>query len=390
MALNTLSSNIKYYRLKAGMSQTQTAKSAEMNRSAYIMLENGESEPRSSTLLKIAHALGVNLSALFEEPLKVSGIRFRTNKSKNKGEENTRLSDIRNFLRWLNNYTFLENILQIKKPNQLNDNIIDEITGIKGIKERAEYTRKAAGLNNKEPINDIISKLESLGIKIYLKKLFIKNCFGFSLSDENLGKAIAINVDESITIERQVFTAAHELGHLILHRSSYDIRNKEEEKKQEEEANIFAGHFLMPDQGFRNKLKEYSGLNFIEIVLKIKRFYKVSYITVLKRIVDDGLAESSIYREFAIQYKQLYKKNLRDHYEPDSLRDNKNPYSSDIEPETLSAVEFFDDGLKTKVFEAYTKELITISKAAEILGITLSELKEIVNNWNLLYHDKIV
>ncbi len=48
---------------------------------------------------------------------------------------------------------------------------------------------------------------------------------------------------------RQLFTLAHELGHLVLHRSSFIDEEGDFYKRQgrEREANVFAGHLLVPD-----------------------------------------------------------------------------------------------------------------------------------------------
>ena len=55
-----------------------------------------------------------------------------------------------------------------------------------------------------------------------------------------------VNVRERIPVERRIFSAAHELGHLILHLNAYDVSKEVENEKEETDANLFAAHFLMP------------------------------------------------------------------------------------------------------------------------------------------------
>ena len=70
-------------------------------------------------------------------------------------------------------------------------------------------------------------------------------------------------------VEQRVFTAAHELGYLILHLSSYDVIQETENKAQEQEADHFAAHFLMPDVGFLKEWDETSGRHWVERVFKV-------------------------------------------------------------------------------------------------------------------------
>ncbi|MBI3927813.1 MAG: ImmA/IrrE family metallo-endopeptidase [Armatimonadetes bacterium] len=49
-------------------------------------------------------------------------------------------------------------------------------------------------------------------------------------------------------MERRIFTAAHELGHLLLHKDAYQLDQAQEVKQEEVEANCFAGYFLMPEE----------------------------------------------------------------------------------------------------------------------------------------------
>lgn len=56
-----------------------------------------------------------------------------------------------------------------------------------------------------------------------------------------------VNTWERSSVERWIFTAAHELGHLLLHFEDYGQGIKEEDKAHEREADAFAAEFLMPD-----------------------------------------------------------------------------------------------------------------------------------------------
>lgn len=100
--------------------------------------------------------------------------------------------------------------------------------------------------------------VEHAGVKI---KLLKSNLDGFCLSafDQNGYPAIVVNVREDISVERQIFTVAHELGHIVMHQGSFDGGFAEEKEKEEKEADQFASYFLMPKEGLRNLGKRIKG-----------------------------------------------------------------------------------------------------------------------------------
>ena len=55
---------------------------------------------------------------------------------------------------------------------------------------------------------------------------------------------------ERISVERWIFTAAHELGHLLLHPHEYRREATDLPEKAEREAHEFASEFLMPECAF--------------------------------------------------------------------------------------------------------------------------------------------
>lgn len=82
--------------------------------------------------------------------------------------------------------------------------------------------------------------------------------FGLSVLEKDKGPAIVVNNYERISTERTIFSAVHELGHLLMHLNSFDISENMENDKEEIEANIFASYFLMPDSGFKSEWRKFS------------------------------------------------------------------------------------------------------------------------------------
>jgi Zn-dependent peptidase ImmA (M78 family)/DNA-binding XRE family transcriptional regulator len=361
-----INQNIKRLRKIKGLKQEEIAKKAELSRLAYLNIENGKNEPRSGTLLKIAKALSVDIREFFNKPVEFQSLRFRIGKTHTTKEKNARDYELLKLSMWLEDYNYLENELNNKLSFKLHGLAMGDPVEI------AYLAREKIGLDKKEPIFDICSLLEKSGVKIYLYKPILKKCFGMSLGQDDGGPVIAINIFNSIPIERQIFTSVHELGHLILHKDSYKANILEENEQEEKEADEFASYFLMPEESFIEKWEETYGLHWVNRVLQIKRIYKVSYKTVLKRLISFTKAGENIYQQFAFQYNALYQRSLKNHYESNALE----------EPEALLKADFMADRLNRLVREAYEKEIISMSKAAEILGIPLLQMRETVNSWS--------
>lgn len=104
---------------------------------------------------------------------------------------------------------------------------------------------------NKIPIqlNDIIQKL---GIKIKEEDLSID---GITRTDEY--GLCCIMYSKNISIERQRFTVAHEIGHIVLEHTSI-LGNCDQFSKdsQEKEANAFAGELLVPSTDLKEYVKK--------------------------------------------------------------------------------------------------------------------------------------
>lgn len=115
---------------------------------------------------------------------------------------------------------------------------------------------------------------------------------GFLFRDRATGKCI-VGINARHSANRQRFTIAHELGHLLLHegesvhvdRSGYGLRfrrepdNPEDDSQEDEtEANIFAAELLMPKRFIERDMCEFAAEDLLEdkveetLVLLAKRY----------------------------------------------------------------------------------------------------------------------
>lgn len=371
--MTAISINLRRLRRMKELSQQELADLSGISRNAYRAIETGKAVPRGTNLSEIARALNVSVFMLTEEIPALQSLRFRTHSALSSRQRAEREQIVADVAIWLRNLNELEGVLNESKPYRFEN--ID--LGGNDPENAAAEARKALGLEDDRCIADICELLENAGIRLYLINSTLEKLFGLSVGPEDGGPAIAVNTEESIPIERQIFTAAHELGHLLLHSDSYDSDQTVENARQESEANIFASHFLMPDPSFGQVWSESRGLNWVQGVLHTKRIFRVSYKTVLHRLIDEGKADNSIYQEFTSSYNRLYNKRLEFKEEPD-------PYASlKIEPSNLESEDFIADRLSRLVRDALEGGMISRSRAAEILGISVNKMGERVKEWGM-------
>jgi len=371
---NVIASNLSRLRTHKGLSQEELAKAAKISRVALGKIERGAVLPRANTLSELANALEVPLRELVTPVNLINNVRFRADKRINNREQV--LAEIS---LWLNNYNWLESELDNKESFAL-AHLVGKHTDPM---ELAEAARKALELKPDEPIRDICGLLENKGVKVLLLKKATDAFFGLSVGPGDGGPAVVVNTWERISVERWIFTAAHELGHILLHMDAFDRTCDSEEVKEEQEADRFASYFLMPKKGFDDEWEQSRGLSLLNRVLKVKRIYRVSYKTVLYRLVESGLENNDIWRSFQIQHRDSFGKTLRKIDEPDRIKagEFRLDWNRAGEPDSLSASDFLLDRLYGLVRIAFDKDLISLGRAAELLRISRADMRELANSW---------
>ncbi|MBP5383355.1 MAG: ImmA/IrrE family metallo-endopeptidase [Lachnospiraceae bacterium] len=142
-------------------------------------------------------------------------------------------------------------------------------------------------------IIDLFKECERLDYKLIRYPLGENSDLGFTLKRED---DIIIFINTSIRLSREIFTLAHEIGHVILHfngeqpfiENNVTIAGQSEDEK-EHEANYFAACLLMPsdevDRFIDLELPDYekNGLSGMDIA-RIMSEFNVSYDVALNRL----------------------------------------------------------------------------------------------------------
>ena len=379
-----LPENLRRIRLAQKLSQVAVAEKAGISRMGYRKIEAGESEPRSETLMAIARALDVRVEELLIPVRPLTHVRFREQR-----RLHTRAQVLASVARQLDHYELLEELLG-QRPPALLPTLRDKLSRLRGPSrpiKAARLAREALGLDDGDLIRDICGLLEDNGVKVLTPNVATDGFFGMSVADDDGGPAVVVNTWERISVERWIFTAAHELAHLLLHLSAYEVNRTEEDEGQEKEADTFAGYFLMPEATFNSEWEEASGLSWYDRVFKLKRIFRVSYRTVLYRISTELPAnrKAEPWKRFNAEYKRKNGRPLPGTVEPEGLAPDvflRRPAArSAEEPQSLGRHDFMQDRLARLVRKALDRDAITLSKAAEVLDLDLKSMRDLSNSW---------
>ncbi len=386
---NVLAANLRRHRSARGLSQQALADAAGISRIGYRDVETGVVEPRANTLQRIAKALGVRVQDLLVPSRTLTHVRFRAHK-----RMATRENILADAARWLDDYRELEDLLDDHVSWALAgvaETVRQLEPGLDRAKKAATLAREALRLkhdDHEDLIRDVCGLLDDHGVKVLTADVKSDGFFGLSVAPEDAGPAVVVNVWHRISVERWIFTAVHELGHLLLHPGAYDVTQTEEVEGEEKEADAFAGYFLVPPSLFEKEWSEARGLGLVERVLKVKRIFRVSWQTILYRVaapLQPG-ERKMVWQQFQRQYEREYGRALQRTDEPDALDAEAFlckppvPKAAD-EPARLSENDFREDRLYRLVRMAVEREQITMSRAAEVLGLDLRAMRELAASW---------
>lgn len=366
MNKDVLAQNVRRIRMMKSISQQALADASGLSLPAVKTIELASGNPRMNTVQKIARALEVKLQDLFLPIRVLEAVRFRSMK-RMQNRENI-LTEV---ARWVDNYNYLEKVLNEEIPFRLKE--LRSESSREHIIEVAEQARRKLGLKDDEPIYDICGLLESAGVKLLPLPTSSDGFFGLSVCEKDGGPAVIVNVRERIPVERRIFTAAHELGHLLLHPDAYHVAHTGENEDEEREADLFAGHFIMPDKGFRKEWNEASGQHWVDRVFKVKRIFRVSYKVVLYRLVELKAVDNSVWKRFQRDNQQRFGHKLEFKEEPMAIGGS--------EPFSLKKFDFLEDRFTRMIRRAIEEGKISLSRGAEMLGMGIGEMHNLLRSW---------
>lgn len=245
---------LKEIRLLRGYTLEYVAKEVGVSKQVVSKYEAGKTIPATDTLGKILDLYGISPEYLTNQrnlPNDRSIVFYRARKRT--ALKTKEVAEV--YLKW-----FYEIIVVINGIYALKECDLPQIPTQLSISAKAELLRQVWNLGE-EPINDIVSLLEEHGFNIITVDWDKEKIDGFS---QMIGSRPVIMIDgKRGTKQRRQFSIAHELGHLILHREM-----KEMTDEMEDEADEFAGCFLMPERMIRRDMIRNNADFFVELSKK--------------------------------------------------------------------------------------------------------------------------
>ncbi|HOX51711.1 MAG TPA: XRE family transcriptional regulator, partial [Fibrobacteria bacterium] len=300
-------------------------------------LENGERVPGSDVLLALAECLEQDLDFFFRPPrVQLGEIDFRKKANFGKKEiTKVREEAAVHFERYLELEELCGDNKSLRSP-----------LGSRVVTTDADLDRAALDLRQHwklglDPIPNVLELLEQHGLKVHL----LEGPDKFSGFSGRAGNIPIMVLNKAQPADRLRFTALHELGHILL-----DLMPGMDE---ENACHRFAGSLLMPTDVCRQELRSHRSTLSIPELLILKRRWGMSMAAIARRAQQSGVLSLESYRTLARNF---------------AIRGWRTREPGEVVPEVVNR---FDRLL----FGAISEGIITLSKASELSGKSLEELR---------------
>ena len=364
--------NLKSAREIAGKSQDEFAKELDISRATLSSFENGHVGIDSAKLLRASKILGIPVTDFFKEREEEVALLFRA------AEEVVPKAEVRSRLqRFCEAYRELEEIVGVADtlllPPEYTYFPHHHSKPINFATQVALSERERLGLGSYDPIENIFKLLDENGVRLLDLPVDQEGLYGLSGFSKQYGLCILVNTQN--TIERNIFTAAHEYGHLLMHRAFYKNVDFSEAIDRDQDleimADVFAANFLVPEVGLRDVWAKNAGRKEVglEDVVFLKHHFRVSTKVMVRRLRDIGLVSEKESEELL---DLAYKAQADAKVEYASLKNEK----VDLISEWKNVSRFPYLARKAAV-----SGLVSLGKLGELLGKNVLEVRSLVQQW---------
>lgn len=335
---------LKMAREASGLSMKDLATAVNLSATMIKKYEHNESMPSSDVLLKLMQVLNVQLDFLFR-PINVTLGAVEYRKKSNTPQKLLKqiTTDTLNQVeRWL---TLKELWLNFPVPMYHLDADLPAVQSYDDIEAFADALRTHWQLGT-NPIPNMIDLLEELGIMVIVSD--VEATAKFDGLQAMVNDMPVIVVSSAWSGDRQRFTLAHELGHLVLQAYLPDTLDIEKA------CNRFAGAFLLP----KSRLFQELGDNRAKIDQRELAYLKQEYGISMRAIVYRA-------KDLAI-ISEHYHKQLNIIFSTNGWR-KQEPMLYPSETTHL---------FKQLVYRAVAEEIVSQSKGAELLGMSVYQFSQ--------------
>jgi Zn-dependent peptidase ImmA (M78 family)/transcriptional regulator with XRE-family HTH domain len=358
---------IRRQREAVGMTIIQLARLVNVSRNTLTNYESGKTEPTASELVQMADALGCSLHDLLDgRSAPLPRFAFRAHKKLREDPSITVIAK-----KFLRAYTEIEAITGARLTGALNRWGLDPeaVPKERWIETVAADLRKISNIRDTGPEN-IAGTLESMGVRCLFFSRDGRGLDGLSATQGSMRLVLLHNREKGI--ERTISSAAHELGHLVLHPELFTQAADEvaSDRDYEDEASYFAGCFLVPsDELVRAWHEEHlRRLPLVDALLLLKRVFHVSFWFLYKRVSQVGLTDM----KYPVLVSQVKK----------HLGITGTAKMEDLEPEPLHPKSLYrSTRFERLIRSAFIQGKINPAKVAEMLQITVEDAQELTTEW---------
>ena len=321
-----------------GLTASSLAELVGIHRANIRNYEHDEQSPSPRVLRTLSETLKVPQAFFLKAMPKLGAGRLfyrslssATKAARSKGER--RFEWLKEIVSYLGEY------IDFPELNVPAFNIPDDIAAItvEQIEEIALECRQFWSLGN-GPVSDVVMTLENNGVFVARTSLDAEKLDAFSQWDDTLSAPFVVLSSDKASAVRSRFDAAHELGHLVLHRKVDDrqLRTLRLFSLIERQAHRFAGAFLLPEKEFLSEVWTPS----IDAFRSLKGHWKAAIGLMIMRCHDLGvLSEDQAKRAWINMSRRGWRK--------------REPLDDELKPEVpvvlQHALKLLDaEGIKTK------------------------------------------
>ncbi|HDR4460007.1 TPA: XRE family transcriptional regulator [Bacillus cereus] len=311
--------NLTNIRILHGYTRKQLSEMLEISEQAVWQYENGYMSPKLEVINKMKRIFKVKSKYFYSEDfvskngksnIQQCHIAYRAdiiNSAQKTQSEAKTIEFISSFLNVIEKKLHYPPngiaVLREKAIQYLNFSDEDRKTKIKQI---AKMSRDFLEIGNKSNLN-LLFILEKKGAFIF-EKAIGERIDAYSLWTED-GRPFIVLGNLKKSAARRNFDLAHELGHLLLHyKVEFSSLDNKAHREHEQEANLFAGAFLLPEAEFIEDFNSLSKNSAPDSYIDLKRKWIVSIQALAYRAHSLGLLDYQKYRYFNIKLnRQGYK-----------------------------------------------------------------------------------
>lgn len=334
-----LSDRIHRARVLKRMTLQEMADAMGVSKQALSKFETGKDTPNSTRIIQMAKLLGVKPEYFFRPySAELGNVEFRKQSALSAKDRDAVIEQTRDSLE---RYLILESFFEGEDlPRHFSDKARYEVNSLEDAEKAAEQLRKLWRIGF-DAIENLTELLEDQGLKVVALNAPDK----FDGLSAEVGPHSVVILNKNRPGDRQRFTAAHELGHLVMR-----ISPRLDEEKA---CHRFAGAFLFPAECVKREFGQRRAKLHICELSSLKEKYRVSMQVVMRRAYEQGVLTEAGYKSMILLFSKYgYRKQ-----EPGEQLPSEHP-----------------ERFVRLAYRALAEGMVSPSKAAELLHVPVNQV----------------